>query len=222
MKYLFNFVFFLFFLFPSFVLSKNYNATYKIKTNGLLIGRLGWDLQTNENSYVLNIELKNKGMLSMLFSFGGSYSARGKIIENNFVSTHYSQRWETNKKKRDVEISFKDGRVLSLKQIPKEKESLRIDLGSLTDLSDPLTSFLKLLNGSGESKTVDGRRSYTLQFVKEDQKRKKYVVKNFSNLWADHKRNGLEYIYFEEGANKFIPNSILISFKGRLFKVLID
>ena len=171
MKYLFNFVFFLFFLFPSFVFSKNYSATYKIKTNGLLIGRLGWDLQTNENSYVLNIELKNKGMLSMLFSFGGSYSARGKIIENNFVSTHYSQRWETNKKKRDVEISFKDGRVLSLKQIPKEKESLRIDLGSLTDLSDPLTSFLKLLNGSGESKTVDGRRSYTLQFVKEDQKR---------------------------------------------------
>ena len=111
---------------------------------------------------------------------------------------------------------------MNLKQLPKENELLRIDLDSLFDYSDPLTSFLKLLNGSNESKTIDGRRSYTLRFDGKDKKNKKYVVKNFSNLWADHKRNGLEYICFEEGVNKFVPNSILISFKGRLFKVLID
>jgi len=222
MKYLFSFVFFFLFLVPTYVLSKNYNATYKIKTNGLLIGRLDWDLEINDSSYSLEVGLKNKGMLSVLFSFVGNYSVRGRIIEGRFVSTDYSQAWKTNKKKRDVGISFRDGGVLNLKQIPKENELLRIDLSSLADYSDPLTSFLKLLNGSSESKTIDGRRTYTLEFVEEDQKNKKYVVKNFSNLWADHKRNGLEYIYFKEGGNKFVPSSILIGFKGRLFKILID
>ena len=222
MKYLFSFVFFLLFLFPTCVLSKTYNATYKIKTNGLLIGKLDWDLEINNNSYSLYIELKNKGALSVLFSFEGSYSTKGMIVDGRFVSADYSQIWKTSKKKRDVGISFKDRRILNLDQLPKENELLRVDLDSLVGYSDPLTSFLKLLNGSNESKTIDGRRAYTLQFVEEGQKGKKYVVKNFSNLWADHKRNGLEYICFEEGVNKFVPNSILISFKGRLFKALIN
>ena len=222
MKYLFSFVFFLLFLFPTFVLSKTYNAKYKIKSNGLLIGSLDWDLKINDSSYSLYVRLKNKGILSVLLSFEGNYGVRGMIIEGDFVSTDYSQVWKTNKKKRDVAISFKDKRILNLEQLPKESEFLRIDLDSLFDYSDPLTSFLKLLNGSNESKTIDGRRSYTLRFDGKDKKNKKYVVKNFSNLWADHKRNGLEYICFEEGVNKFVPNSILISFKGRLFKVLID
>ena len=222
MKCLFSFVFVFLFLFPNYVFSKTYNATYKIKTNGFVIGSLDWNLNKNTDAYFLNIDLKSKGALSLLFSFKGMYKARGKIVDNKFVVTNYSQSWKTNKKGRDVEISFKNNGIKTLSQFPKETESLRIELSSLSGHSDPLTSFIKLLSGSKESKTIDGRRVYTFKLVEEKENRKKYITNDFSNLWADHKRNGLEYISFEEGDEKFIPQSIYLSFKGRTFKVLLD
>ncbi len=222
MKLLFSFVLFVFVLFPSLVWSENYIATYSIKTNGFLIGKLDWDLKKSEDSYLLKIELKSKGLLSSLFSFKGSYGVSGIIKNGKFISSQYYQSWKTNKKTRDVQINFQSDYVKTLIQLPEEKESLRIDLASLQGYSDPLTSFLKLLNGLEESKTIDGRRAYTLKHIEEKNGQNKYVIKNFLNLWADHKRNSLEYISFEAGESKLIPKSIFINFKGRLFKVLIE
>ena len=59
-------------------------------------------------------------------------------------------------------MSF-DDYLTELKQEPVEKEIARINLDGLYLYSDPLTSFLNILNGSEESKTVDGRRIYTLK-----------------------------------------------------------
>ena len=58
MKYLFSFVFVFFILSSNLVFAKNYIASYKIKTNGILIGTLGWYLNKNADSYFLNIELE--------------------------------------------------------------------------------------------------------------------------------------------------------------------
>ena len=222
MRFLFSLIFLCFVFYPNFLWSKNYIANYKIKTNGIVIGALDWNLKKSDSSYLLNVELKSKGLLSKLFSFKGSYKVVGEIYGDDLVPLEYSQFWKTNKKERDVKISFKKGNVVSLIQYPIEKEFLRIDTGSLKNYSDPLTSFLKLLNGSLESKTIDGRRVYTFLYIEGENGVRKYIVKNFTNLWADHKRNDLDYISFESGSAQFIPRSIYVSFKGRLFKVLID
>ena len=134
----------------------------------------------------------------------------------------YTQKWETKNKKSNVEIVFKDKKVLSLKQTPPEKEYARINLLELKGYTDPLTSFLKLLENKTESKTIDGRRVYQISLneaSKEDIK-KTYIIKNYKNIWADHKRNGLEKITIFSLENSLVPEKIYIVFKSRLYKIV--
>ena len=186
------------------------------------MGDLVWDFKKKGDLYELNVTLNSKGLLSKLFYFKGGYSSKGRIINGEFIATNYSQKWETNKKKRYIDISFKKNKVLKIKQNPKEQETARINLVDLEGYSDPLTSFLKLLSGLYESKTIDGRRLYTLKISEESKNNNKkiYNVKNFTNLWADHKRNDLKNISIVIGVNNYAPEAIFINFKGRLFKVL--
>ena len=222
MKFLFSLVFFYFVFYSDNTWADNYIASYKIKTNGVLIGYLDWNLSKEDDSYAFNIELKSKGFLSKLFVFKGSYSAIGNINNKEIIPSEYFQIWKTNKKEREVKIFFRNNKIFGLMQNPKEQEALRVNLDSLNNYSDPLSSFLMLLNGSTESKTIDGRRVYTFNLYEQQGNEKKYIIENFTNLWADHKRNNLNYISFDNSDSQFLPNSIYISLKGRLFKVLID
>ena len=121
-----------------------------------------------------------------------------------------------------MQIAFETNKILNLFQKPKEKEFSRIDVDQLRGYSDPLTSFLKLLSGIPESKTIDGRRIYVFSLIHnhESENKKTYVIKNYSNIWADHKRNDLEKISIISGLGDYFPQAIFINFKGQLFKVL--
>ena len=87
---------------------------------------------------------------------------------------------------------------------------------------DPLTSFIKLLNGYSESKTIDGRRVYNLTLIEEDEDKniKIYGIREYVNIWTDHKRNDLEKISIINKSNSYLPEAIYINFKGRVFRVL--
>ena len=92
----------------------------------------------------------------------------------------------------------------------------------LTGYSDPLTSFLKLLGNKTESKTIDGRRVYqvSLNQNSKDDIKKTYIIKNYKNIWADHKRNDLEKITIFSLKNSLVPEQIHIVFKSRLYKII--
>ena len=147
-----------------------------------------WDLNKNDKTYKLNIELKSKGFLSSVFKFNGSYTVSGFLKDGSFIPHHYTQEWLTKKKKRDVQIAFEKNEVSSLLQQPAEKEFSRIRLDLLRNYTDPLTSFIKLLSGISESKTIDGRRIYILALIEEnkDKNIKTYGIKEYVNIWTDH------------------------------------
>ena len=109
---------------------------------------------------------------------------------------------------------------------PVEKESARINYFNLLDYVDPLTSFLNIIKNKKNSKTIDGRRTYTLSVEEngEENKIKKINIKNYTNIWADHKRNDLKYIEILENksAIDLLPQQINIKFKGTLFKLIRD
>ena len=56
----------------------------------------------------------------------------------------------------------------------------------------------------------------------ENSKIKKIFIKSFTNIWADHKRNDLEYIEIiqknSDGA-LLMPETLKIKFKGFLYKL---
>ena len=60
------------------------------------------------------------------------------------------------------------------------------------------------------------------QDVYETRKTKKILIEDYVNIWADHKRNDLEYVEikqeYSEGAFS-MPEVIKIKFKGLLYKL---
>ena len=225
MRFIFNILLFLFFVFYiNTIKAQNFTANYKVTTKGLKIGVVFWNLKKNTNSYTLKIDLNSEGLLSSLYKFEGSYLAEGLLINDDFVPKVYSQKWATKKKKRNVKMIFNKNKVYSLLLEPEEKETQRIKVVGLQDYSDPLTSFLKLLNGNNQSKTIDGRRVYvfSLNYIDEKLSKKSYTIKDYINIWADHKRNDLEKISIINKKNNLLPDSIYIKFKGQLFKIVKD
>ena len=70
----------------------------------------------------------------------------------------------------------------------------RVNLKELYLYFDPVTSFINILHGSNEAKTVDGRRIYRLKKNEGENGNIILKIEDYINIWADHKKNDLEYI----------------------------
>ncbi len=197
--------------------ANNFSAEYKVSTTGIKIGNFSWSLNINDNIYQTEINLRNSGIFSPLYKFEGSYLSTG-VIENNIFKTHnYKQFWKTKKKTRVVKMSF-DDYLIELKQEPIEEEIARVNLEDLYLYFDPITSFINILNGENEAKTIDGRRIYIFKKNEGENGNIILKIKDYKNIWADHKRNDLKKIEFVV-EDDFLPYEILIHFKERVFKL---
>ncbi len=197
--------------------ANNFIAEYNVSTTGIKIGNFSWSLNINDNIYQTEINLKNSGIFSPLYKFEGSYLSTGVIENNMFKAQIYKQFWKTKKKTKIVKMSF-DDYLIELKQEPIEEEIARVKLENLYLYFDPITSFINILNGKDEAKTIDGRRIYRLKKNEGEDGNIILKIEDYTNIWADHKRNDLKKIeFFIE--NDFLPYEILIHFKERVFKL---
>ncbi len=197
--------------------ANNFSAEYKVSTTGIKIGNFSWSLSINDNIYQTEINLKNSGIFSPLYKFEGSYLSTGVIENNIFKTKNYKQFWKTKKKTKIVIMSF-DDYLIELKQEPIEEEIARVNLKNLFLYFDPITSFINILNGEDEVKTIDGRRIYRLKKNQDEEESIVLKIEDYTNIWADHKRNDLKKIeFFIE--DEFLPYEILIHFKERVFKL---
>ena len=207
--------------------AKKLEAHYKVEFGPINIGSLKWMINLNDDTYLTSVYLKDKGLFSGLYNFSGEYLSEGKILNGEFVSSKYKQLWKTKKKKKNVEILFDKTMVLSLSLKPMENEAPRVDYLKVSSLIDPLSSFLNIVvNGKNNFKTIDGRRLYKMfiDFEKKDGDTvtKKIYIKDYFNIWADHKRNDLEFISTKQNLSReeiFFPNSIRVKNKGLVFKL---
>ena len=197
--------------------ANNFSAEYKVSTTGIKIGNFSWSLNINDNIYQTEINLKNSGIFSPLYKFEGSYLSTGVIENNIFKTRNYKQFWKTKKKTKVVKMSF-DDYLIELKQEPIEEEIARVILEDLYLYFDPITSFINILHGENEAKTIDGRRVYTLKKNESEDGNIILKIKDYENIWADHKRNDLKKIEFVV-EDDFLPYEILIHFKERVFRL---
>ena len=105
-------------IFTSGVSAENFSAKYMVSTKNLTIGELFWNLNKNDKTYKLNIELKSRGLLSSVFKFSGSYIASGFLKDGTLIPRHYTQKWLTQNKKINVQIAFEKNELSSLLQQP--------------------------------------------------------------------------------------------------------
>ena len=197
--------------------ANNFSAEYKVSTTGIKIGNFSWSLNINDNVYQTEINLKNSGIFSPLYKFEGNYLSAGVIENNIFKTKNYKQFRKTKKKTKIVKMLF-DDYLIELKQEPIEEEIARLDLEDLYLYFDPITSFINILNGENEAKTIDGRRIYILKKNEGEDGNIILRIEDYTIIWADHKRNDLKKIeFFIE--DDLLPYEILIHFKERVFKL---
>ena len=214
MKLFFSLFFLIFINKP--LLSNDFETKYQIIYKGIGLGFLTWKLTIKDGYYETVLDLESKGLLSALYNFEGKYSSTGKIIDNFFLPIEYNQFWKTRKKKKMVKIFFKNKKISQLSLTPTEKELPRIKFKELSNYADPLTSFINILFNQNPSYTIDGRRVYLLMPNKIDDYTK-ILIDEYRNIWADHKRNDLEYLEMFEEKNQIFPKRINIMFKGSIF-----
>lgn len=214
MKLFFSLFFLIFLTKPLF--SNDFEARYQIKTKGISLGFLTWTLTIKNGFYETYLDLEDKGLLSTLFSFRGKYSSKGKIINNFLIPDEYNQLWKTKKKKKVVEIYFENNKISKLNLIPLEKEFPRIKYKELYNYADPLASFINILFNQKPSYTIDGRRTYLL-IPNKTNTHTKILIGEYQNIWADHKRNDLEYLEIFKEPDEILPAKINIKFKGSVF-----
>ena len=204
----------------------DFKEAYIVEIGKIEIGKLFWVVNIHDDNYKILIRLKSKGLLSKLYRFEGSYETRGSVVRGSLVPLKYKQSWLTKNKKREVEITFNDHSITGLEVFPPEKEHPRVKYGEIENHFDPLSSFLNILIGKKKSKTIDGRRIYSMVVKKQDGQNnietKKILIEDYVNIWADHKRNDLEYIEIIQeyrGGVFSMPETIKIKFKGLLYKL---
>ena len=217
MKLIFSIIFLL--LTPSLLLSNEIESKYTVKTKGVKLGELIWSLKITDNHYKTKIILKDKGLFSQIYGFDGVYTSEGNIKSGILIPVKYKQYWKTNKGTKNVQINFSENKVKKIILNPVEVEHPRIKYKNLKNYSDPISSFLNILINNSSFDTIDGRRVYLLE-LKTIKNNKKILVKNFINIWADHKRNNLKYLEVYENNNEILPIKINIKFKNSIFSLI--
>ena len=106
MKLLFSFIF-LFIALESHG-AKKVEENYTVKTKGITIGNLYWQVKLEKYTYTTSINLKNKGPLSLVYKFKGYYEASGIIKKNILISEKYIQEWKTKNKQRNINLIFEN------------------------------------------------------------------------------------------------------------------
>ncbi len=213
-----NLIFLILFCFP--LSSEEIRKNYVVKVSGIKIGELSWDMKVTTNNYSNKLSLKSKGLLSGLYNFKGDYFSEGNIRKNELFPKNYKHFWQTKKTVKKMELSFKKNRLAIINQEPVEEEKIRLNVFNIENTHDPLTSFLKIMMGKKSALVVDGRRLYTMEAQHDESANQTTIgVSNYSNLWADHKRNKFEKIIFEKKAKEILPFKMLIFFDGRVFRL---
>ena len=213
-----SFIFLVLFCWPLF--GKEINKSYVVKVGGIKIGELNWQIKIESDKYLNQINLKSKGLLSAIYSFKGEYFSEGLTQNNKLIPKNYKHFWQTKKTVKKMELVFNESKLISLEQSPTEEEEIRLNVFSVKYTSDPLTSFQKIMMGEKNALVVDGRRLYTM-IARPGKNESQTIIEisNYSNLWADHKRNKFEKIIFEKKITEILPHKMHIYFDGKIFKL---
>jgi len=208
------------FLFCWSLFGEEINKSYVVKVSGIKIGELNWQIKIDNDEYLNKLDLKSKGLLSAIYNFKGEYISKGVAHNRELIVKKYKHFWQTKKTVKNMELAFNESKLISLKQNPVEEEEIRLNVFNIQYINDPLTSFQKIMMGEKSALVVDGRRLYTMTAKPNENKKQTIIeISNYSNLWADHKRNKFEKIIFETKTEEVLPYKMFIHFDGKVFRL---
>ena len=147
------------------------NLTYDIKSLGLKIARLDFEVNFGEAQYFSNATVQTQGIGDLFSNSIWTFSSRGTLSKHDIQPKFYNNHIETKKGVGHVSIVYRNGKhnILARPEIKDEKLIKLYDQLN-EQIIDPISSMIEMSMYhnkdicTGEWQVTDGRRIFAIQF----------------------------------------------------------
>ncbi len=147
------------------------NLTYDIKSLGLKIARLDFEVNFGEAQYFSNATVQTQGIGDLFSNSIWTFSSRGTLSKNDIQPKFYNNHIETKKGVGHVSIVYRNGKhnILARPEI-KDEKLIRLYDQLNKQTIDPISSMIEMSMYhnkdvcTGEWQVTDGRRIFAIQF----------------------------------------------------------
>ena len=147
------------------------NLTYDIKSLGLKIARLDFEVNFGEAQYFSNATVQTQGIGDLFSNSIWTFSSRGTLSKHDIQPKFYNNHIETKKGVGHVSIVYRNGKhnILARPEI-KENKLIRLYERLNVQTIDPISSMIEMSMYhnkdicTGEWEVTDGRRIFAIQF----------------------------------------------------------
>ena len=147
------------------------NLTYDIKSLGLKIARLDFEVNFGEAQYFSNATVQTQGIGDLFSNSIWTFSSRGTLSKNDIQPKFYNNHIETKKGIGHVSIVYRNGKhnILARPEI-KDEKLIRLYDQLNEQTIDPISSMIEMSMYhnkdvcTGEWQVTDGRRIFAIQF----------------------------------------------------------
>ena len=147
------------------------NLEYDIKSLGLKIAKLNFEVNFGEAQYFSSATVQTQGIGDLFSNSIWTFSARGTLGKNDIKPKFYNNHIETKKGVGHVSIVYRNGKhnILARPEI-KENKLIRLYERLNVQTIDPISSMIEMSMYhnkdicTGEWEVTDGRRIFSIQF----------------------------------------------------------
>tara|TARA_E500000178_G_scaffold4543_2_gene4783 strand:- start:19628 stop:20476 length:849 start_codon:yes stop_codon:yes gene_type:complete len=149
------------------------NLTYDIKSLGLKIAKLDFEVNFNKAQYFSNTVIETQGIGDFFSSSIWTFSARGVLKNDNIQPKFYNNHIETKKGVGHVSIVYNNGKQNILTRPILSEEKYKTLMNNIdNDVIDPISTLLEISMYhpkdicTGYWEITDGRRIFSIEFDK--------------------------------------------------------
>lgn len=148
------------------------NLNYEVKSLGLKVAKIRFELNLTESQFFSNATIKTQGIGDLFSNSTWAFSSRGTLEESKIQPKFYNNHIKTKKGVGHISIVYRNGfhNILARPAIPEEKK-IELYKNLSTSVIDPISSIIEMSLYpskdicSGSRKVTDGRRIFSITYI---------------------------------------------------------
>ena len=148
--------------------SQSYELTYRVQWGDAPLGTAKASWKMDAQSYQMSSHAVTEGALSFLYSFEGSNTLEGELIDGKYRPSHFTSQSTYDDEDYVIDMSWPKGiptPIFTVTPEPKQKEIHVLRKAALRNVVDPYSAMLQALthlkstqNCDSSYRVFDGRR----------------------------------------------------------------
>ncbi|MDW5314935.1 DUF3108 domain-containing protein [Rhizobium sp. PL01] len=122
-----------------------HNTDYSISLAGLPIAKASFHTALNDKRYTISGTMNSAGLVDIFAQTSGETSVSGVIGRDKLSASEYQVRYQTGKKRRAIDVQFRDGDVVSASMQPPRKipkNWVPVTQADMRNVVDPLSGLI--------------------------------------------------------------------------------